>query len=125
MIADLNTGEPTVVLQRRLEVIGGRAIAVPGCEPTTSTSSTTLMRELRAVCKNSMVDVQAALLAIPGSTLEFGINFVNKIAKIAQSEGHHPDILVGWRRVTVHLTTHAIGGLSENDFIVAAKIDAL
>lgn len=54
-----------------------------------------------------------------------GVDFVNKVAKVAESEGHHPDMLVGWRRVTVDLMTHAIGGLSENDFILAAKIDKL
>jgi 4a-hydroxytetrahydrobiopterin dehydratase len=50
--------------------------------------------------------------------------FVNKIGKIAENEGHHPDIELGWGRVKVTLTTHAIGGLSQNDFILAAKIDA-
>ncbi len=54
-----------------------------------------------------------------------GIDFVNKVAKIAERESHHPDLLVGWRCVTVDLTTHAIGGLFENDFILAAKIDKL
>lgn len=51
--------------------------------------------------------------------------FVNKVGEIAESEGHHPDInLHGWNKVTVTLSTHAIGGLSENDFILASKIDA-
>jgi 4a-hydroxytetrahydrobiopterin dehydratase len=54
------------------------------------------------------------------------MNFVQKVADVAESEGHHPDILVhGWNKVRLELTTHAIGGLSENDFILAAKIDAL
>ena len=49
---------------------------------------------------------------------------INKIGEIAESEGHHPDLhLTGYRNLRVDLTTHAIGGLSENDFIVAAKID--
>jgi 4a-hydroxytetrahydrobiopterin dehydratase len=51
--------------------------------------------------------------------------FVNKVGAIAESEGHHPDIQFGWGKVTVELTTHAINGLSENDFILAAKIDLL
>ena len=51
--------------------------------------------------------------------------FVNKVAKIAESEGHHPDIEFGWGYVEIELWTHAIGGLSENDFIMAAKIDLL
>jgi 4a-hydroxytetrahydrobiopterin dehydratase len=53
------------------------------------------------------------------------MEFVNKIAAIAEDEGHHPDLTVTYGGVTVELMTHAIGGLSENDFIVAAKIDAL
>ena len=51
--------------------------------------------------------------------------FVNKVGAVAESEGHHPDIELGWGRVNVTLTTHSIGGLSENDFIAAAKIDAM
>lgn len=53
------------------------------------------------------------------------VDFVNKISAIAEKEGHHPDIDLHWGRVGITLTTHAIGGLSENDFIVAAKIDQL
>jgi 4a-hydroxytetrahydrobiopterin dehydratase len=49
--------------------------------------------------------------------------FVAKIAKIAQREGHHPDIAISYNKVTLDLWTHSIGGLSENDFIVAAKIN--
>ena len=54
------------------------------------------------------------------------IAFINKIAEIAESENHHPDIhLVSYRKLRVELSTHALGGLSENDFIVAAKINHL
>ena len=49
--------------------------------------------------------------------------FVNKIAEIAEKEGHHPDITINYNRVTIELSTHSIGGLSENDFILAAKIE--
>jgi len=51
--------------------------------------------------------------------------FVNAVASIAQREDHHPDILFGCKTCTIRYTTHAIGGLSENDFICAAKIGAL
>ncbi len=51
--------------------------------------------------------------------------FVNATAWISHREDHHPDLAVGWGQCTVSYTTHAIGGLSENDFICAAKIDAL
>src|SRR5262245_51966753 len=52
------------------------------------------------------------------------ITFFNAIAHIAEDEDHHPDLhLTGYRNVAIELSTHAIGGLSENDFILAAKID--
>lgn len=51
--------------------------------------------------------------------------FVNKIGSIAEGENHHPDISFGWGKAIVELSTHAIGGLSENDYILAAKIDEL
>ena len=50
-------------------------------------------------------------------------DFVNKVGKIAEDEGHHPDISFGWGYAKITITTHAIEGLSENDFILAAKID--
>jgi 4a-hydroxytetrahydrobiopterin dehydratase len=51
------------------------------------------------------------------------VDFVNRIAPIAEAEGHHPDLLLGYGYVTVKLWTHAAGGLSENDFILAARVD--
>lgn len=54
-----------------------------------------------------------------------GIKFVNKIAQIAEEEDHHPDLFVGYKKVTLNFTTHNIGGLSENDFIIAAKTNEL
>jgi 4a-hydroxytetrahydrobiopterin dehydratase len=51
--------------------------------------------------------------------------FVNKVAVIAESEGHHPDMLVTYGSCVIELSTHAINGLSENDFILAAKIDEI
>ena len=54
------------------------------------------------------------------------MKLLNEIAEVAEAEGHHPDLhLTGYCKVRIDLTTHAIGGLSENDFIVAAKIDLL
>ena len=55
-----------------------------------------------------------------------GMDFFNRCAQIAEDDGHHPDLHIeGYRNVSVELWTHAIGGLSENDFILAAKIDQL
>jgi 4a-hydroxytetrahydrobiopterin dehydratase len=53
------------------------------------------------------------------------MGFVNAVAWIANNEDHHPDLEVGWGRCLVRFSTHSIKGLSENDFICAAKVDAL
>ena len=52
-------------------------------------------------------------------------DFVNKVGTISEEEGHHPDISFGWGYAKIMITTHAIEGLSENDFILAAKIDLI
>ncbi|MEK7575054.1 MAG: 4a-hydroxytetrahydrobiopterin dehydratase [Patescibacteria group bacterium] len=85
-------------------------------------------------------DVSALLGHIPGWTViknheiirEFkfknfadALAFVNKVGAIAETEGHHPDISFGWGYVTITLFTHAVDGLSENDFILAAKINEI
>ena len=51
--------------------------------------------------------------------------FAVRVAFIAENEEHHPDVVVGWGRCEVRLTTHAVGGLTRNDFIVAAKVDQI
>jgi 4a-hydroxytetrahydrobiopterin dehydratase len=51
--------------------------------------------------------------------------FVNEVGKISENEGHHPDIIFGWGYAKINISTHAIKGLSENDFILAAKIDQI
>ena len=53
------------------------------------------------------------------------LNFVNEVGKVSEQEGHHPDISFGWGYAKINITTHAIEGLSENDFILAAKIDKI
>jgi 4a-hydroxytetrahydrobiopterin dehydratase len=53
------------------------------------------------------------------------MDFVNKVANLAEEEGHHPDMHVFYGRLEIEISTHAINGLSENDFILAAKIDLL
>lgn len=53
------------------------------------------------------------------------MEFANKVAEIAQSEDHHPDLYISWGKVRIEFSTHKIGGLSRNDFILAAKIDQM
>lgn len=55
-----------------------------------------------------------------------GMDFFNAVTEVAEEDGHHPDLHIsGYRNVSIELWTHAIGGLSENDFILAAKIDEI
>ena len=51
--------------------------------------------------------------------------FVNRVGAVAEEQGHHPDILLGWGKVEITTWTHAVDGLTESDFILAAKIDRL
>lgn len=53
------------------------------------------------------------------------MGFADKVGAIAEEEGHHPDLHISWGKVRIELSTHAVKGLSENDFILAAKVDAL
>lgn len=86
------------------------------------------------------VEAQNKLHEVPGWTIvdraierEFqfkdfpkALAFVNRVGAIAEAEGHHPNIsLHSWNKVRLSLYTHALGGLTENDFIVAAKVNAL
>jgi len=72
-----------------------------------------IVKQQKLVKKYKFPDFRAAL------------EFVNKIGAIAETEGHHPDIKFGWGYVEITLSTHAIGGLSENDFVLAAKISSV
>ncbi len=83
--------------------------------------------ELLTQLNDWMLVDDAKLLAKTFRFKNFAENmrFVNDIARIAEAEGHHPDLSISYDTLSVELTTHAIDGLSENDFIVAAKIDAL
>jgi 4a-hydroxytetrahydrobiopterin dehydratase len=53
------------------------------------------------------------------------LNFTNRVGEIAEKEGHHPDIFLTWGKVGLKIWTHSVGGLSVNDFILAAKVDAV
>jgi 4a-hydroxytetrahydrobiopterin dehydratase len=85
-------------------------------------------------------EVETLAAAIPGWTVAEGdrlersfkfsdfksaLAFTNQVGEIAEAEDHHPDIHLSWGRVRIVIWTHAVGGLTENDFILAAKIDQL
>lgn len=95
-----------------------------GVDPLTEEQAQELKKELHE--EWSLVDgggLLARSFAFPNfkKTMEF----VNKVAALAEEEQHHPDMTVSYDNVGVELSTHAIGGLSENDFILAAKIDQI
>jgi 4a-hydroxytetrahydrobiopterin dehydratase len=87
----------------------------------------------------SAAEIESCLAQAPGWELASGaiekkfafddfhrtMAFVNAVAWIAHAEDHHPDLAVGWGRCTVRYSTHSVGGVSVNDFICAAKVDAL
>ncbi|MCE9519977.1 MAG: 4a-hydroxytetrahydrobiopterin dehydratase [Verrucomicrobia bacterium] len=87
----------------------------------------------------SETDITHELVSVPGwqreggeivCNLSFpsymaGINFVGEVARIAEEVNHHPDIRIGWRKVTLRLSTHSKGGLTELDFAVARRIDRM
>ena len=58
-------------------------------------------------------------------TFNTAFGMATRIALLAEAQGHHPELEVGWGRLVVHLSTHSVGGLSRNDFIMAARIDRL
>lgn len=81
---------------------------------------------LEQVKKWGVVDEKAIEREFSFKNFKKALSFINDVAAIAEEEGHHPDIFLhGWNKVKFTLSTHAIGGLSINDFILAAKIDEL
>lgn len=95
-----------------------------GVKPLTLQQAQALMPELNP---GWMLVDDAHILVREFECKDFAeaMHFANKVADIAEAEGHHPDLNIGWGRVAVELTTHAIDGLSENDFILASKVDQI
>lgn len=95
-----------------------------GVDPLDRSQADTLLKDLHDDWSINADDNEIS------RTCKFGnyyqtMAFVNALAWVAHAEDHHPDIEVGYNRCHIRYSTHAIGGLSENDFICAAKIDAL
>lgn len=95
-----------------------------GVEPLNPDQTEELLKELH---EDWMLIDQHRMLARTFAFKDFkeSLEFANKVGAIAEEEGHHPDLTIGYGNLGVELTTHAIGGLSINDFILAAKIDEL
>lgn len=79
----------------------------------------------RQVSEWEVVEEQHLSKGFKFSNFAEALAFVNRVGEVADAEGHHPDITFGWGYARIEIYTHAIGGLSESDFILAARIDAL
>ena len=94
-----------------------------GVEPLPRAAAEALLRDVQGW---ELVDGKAIRKRITCKSFLKAVALIQQIAPIAEADDHHPDLhLTGYKRLTIELSTHAIGGLSENDFILAAKIDAV
>src|SRR4051812_16806996 len=87
--------------------------------------SSTQVRELLGQLKGWQVDGETLRKTVVLPNFVAAIALVNKVADTAEQQAHHPDMAIRYNKVEFTLSTHDVGGLSENDFILAAKIDAL
>lgn len=95
-----------------------------GVQPLTRELAQNLMKQLRPEWQLAS-DVKSIASEWKFRNFFHTMSFVNAVAHIANAEDHHPDLEVGYSYCRIRYNTHSIGGLSENDFICAAKIDAL
>ena len=94
-----------------------------GVEPLPASAAQMLLRDVQGW---ELVEGKAIRKMIKCKDFLDAVSLIQKIAPIAEAEDHYPDLhLTGYRKLAIELSTHAIGGLSENDFILAAKIDQL
>ena len=95
-----------------------------GVQPLTRAQAQELMKQLKPEWKLAE-DSKSIAAQWKFRNFFHTMSFVNALAHIANAEDHHPDVELGYGYCRIRYNTHAIGGLSENDFICAAKIDAL
>jgi 4a-hydroxytetrahydrobiopterin dehydratase len=95
------------------------------CEGGVPPYSATQTKEMLKQLKGWIVEDGKLVKVYPFTNYYQTMAFVNAVAWVSHREDHHPDLLVGYNKCRVEYSTHSIGGLSENDFICAAKCDAL
>lgn len=106
-----------------MSLLDKKSVEKKGINPMSSNEVKKYLKRL----KNSWEVIENKKIAytFKFKTFKESISFVNQIADLAESENHHPNIHIHYNKVRLSLSTHSIGGLSENDFIVAAKIERL
>ncbi len=108
----------------KIEIVDLARERCEDCRPGTPTLSPDVARELHRQLHEEWVlapDHLRRTFTFTAFNPAFGL--ATRVALLAESQRHHPDLEVGWGRLVVLLTTHAVGGLSRNDFIMAARID--
>jgi 4a-hydroxytetrahydrobiopterin dehydratase len=100
-----------------------RCAELPGGTPPLTTDETRLLAG--AVAREWHLDGAEIRREFTFKSFNATFGLATRIALLAESQNHHPELEVAWGRLVVHLTTHSIGGLSRNDFIMAARIDRL
>ena len=98
------------------------------CKPCEGGTEPLLLGAAQALLKDikgwELVDGKSIRKTVKCKDFLDAVSLIQKIAPIAEAEDHHPDLhLTGYRKLSIELSTHSIGGLSENDFILAAKLD--
>ncbi len=91
--------------------------------PLTKTEADVLLKEVPGWMLSSDAKKISREFTFPD--FKSALSFVDRVGEVAEVEGHHPDILLAYGRVRIKLWTHAVNGLSENDFITAAKVSEL
>lgn len=111
------------------EVQAMNELATRKCEPceagTSALKGTELRRLFARISDWNLVNEHHLEKEYRFKDFREALDFVNRLGEVAEEEGHHPDIFLTWGKVKVTLWTHSVGGLSENDFILAAKADQL
>jgi 4a-hydroxytetrahydrobiopterin dehydratase len=82
-------------------------------------------RQLTDPAQWKVVDEHHIVRGFKFPDFKSALAFVNRVGEVAEQQGHHPDILLGWGKVEITTWTHAVDGLTESDFVLAAKIDRL
>lgn len=98
------------------------------CEGKTSAFTKSQAQEYLGKVPGWQVDATGKMISREYRTKNFmaAVEFIGRVAALAEADNHHPDIhLTGYRNLRIELSTHAVGGLSENDFILAAKVNEL
>jgi 4a-hydroxytetrahydrobiopterin dehydratase len=96
-----------------------------GVPPLKGSNLEDLHQQLADTALWKIIDQHHLVRAYKFPDFKSALAFVNKVGEVAEEQGHHPDILLGWGKVEITTWTHAVDGLTESDFILAAKIDRL